>query len=87
MVYDKNIKILSKKFGAMGAIHPKSVPETKSSHKNKHTNMLFFLPSELIVHTTAAWKGDKILVDGFCNTNLTWANSETLFKMSIIFLF
>lgn len=87
MVYDKNIKMQSKTFGAMDEIYHESVPETKSSHKNKHTNMLYFsYHLNEYSHTTAAWKGDKISVDGFCNTNLTWANSETLLKMSI-FLF
>lgn len=86
MTRDKNINIRLR-FGTMNVIYPKSVLETKSSHKNKHTNVCFSYHLNEYSHTTAAWKGDKILVDGFCNTNLTGANSETLLKMSTIFLF
>lgn len=57
MAYDRNIKAQSKKLGAIDEIYPKSLPETKSSHKNRHTNMLFFLPSERIFPHHSSMKG------------------------------
>lgn len=37
----KNIKMQSKKFGAMDIIYRESVPEIKNNHKNKHTYAVF----------------------------------------------